>query len=786
MVVAIAVASGGWLLFEFYRLALPDVEHLANYQPPVATRVLAADGTQVGEFFIEKRYVVPIYRIPRVVQLAFIAAEDASFYEHKGFDLASIARAAISNYSAGATRQGGSTITQQVIKQLILTPERSYERKLKEVLLATKLEAELTKDQILELYLNQIYLGDGAYGIEAAAHEYFGKDAAELDLAEASLLAGLPQAPARYSPTRHFKRARARQDYVLRRMVEEGFVTQAQAQQALARPMKIEKRRLDDVGPAPYYVEYIRRLLVKRYGSTATYQLGLVVETPLDLSLQLASDRAVQEGVMALDERQGFRGPLGRVTDAQLKGLLAAPAAATNLPAPGTILDVVVVPDERGRTPSVDGSLVVRWAGGAARFDPKGWEWARKRRYTPAPGDRLEASVGERAGSTVLELTHRTGAQGAMIAMDPQTGDVRALVGGLDFAGSEFDRATQALRQPGSAFKPLLYAAAMERGFSPSTVVVDGPVSYNVGVGQPRWSPKNFDHRYRGPVTLREALTRSLNVVTVKLVNAMGLRFAIDYLPRFGFERPFPKNLSISLGTAEVTLLEMVRAFSVFPAGGNRVEPRFLTRITDRQGRTVEDEPPVIEPAIDPATAYVMVGLLRNVIEKGTGRGAAIGRPAGGKTGTTNDQHDAWFIGFTPELTVGIWVGYDFERSLASMETGGRAAAPIWKAIMEEALAGIPVRDFPMPADVVLVPVDSKSGLRSKPGSGDTVLEAFPRGREPRAIEEAGTVAPNALVNPGGASPDTESPPSAAAESSPWLVPQPREPNSQALHEESF
>ncbi len=782
--VGLVLAAGGWLLFEFYRVSLPAVAQLAEYRPPVATRVVAADGTVVGEFFIEKRYVTPIYRIPRVVQLAFVAAEDANFYEHQGFDLASIARAAVSNYQAGATRQGGSTITQQVIKALLLTPERSYERKLKEVLLATKLETELTKDQILEVYLNQIYLGDGAYGVQAAAREYFDKDVADLGLAEAALLAGLPQAPARYSPTRHFDRAKARQQYVLRRMVEEGFITEQQARAAEGASLEPGRREAADVGPAPYYVEYIRRLLVKRYGASAASPLGLVVATPLDLGLQLASERALHEGITALDERQGFRGPLGRVTGARLDALTRDAPTGAPLPAPGSVLDVIVVADARGHCPSVDGSLLVRWAGGLAPLAPEAWNWARKRRYAPQPGDKLEVVVGGNKGIPALELTHRTGAQGALVALDPHNGDVRALVGGLDYDVSEFDRATQALRQPGSAFKPLLYAAGMDRGFTPATVVVDAPVSYHVGAGQPRWSPKNFDRKYRGPVTLREALTRSLNVVTVKLVDAMGLHYAIDYLPRFGFERPFPKNLSISLGTSEVTLLELVRAYSVFPGEGNRVEPRFITRITDRDGKLVEEAPPVVEPAIDPATAYVMVGLLRNVMEHGTGRGARIDRPAAGKTGTTNDQHDAWFVGFIPDLTVGVWVGYDADRSLASMETGGRAAAPIWKAVMEQAVQDLPVRDFAIPADVVLVPVDAASGRRAEPGTNGAVLEAFPRGREPGAVDNAGTVAQPATPAESG---DTESASDEVRPPESWLVPRPRDDGGgAALHEESF
>jgi penicillin-binding protein 1A len=725
-----AVVGAGVVVYREFTTALPPVSKLLDYRPPAVSRVLASDGTVIGEFFIEKRYVTPIYRIPEVVQDAFLAAEDANFYRHRGVDPMGIARAALNNYRAGSTRQGGSTITQQVVKSLLLSPERSYERKFKELILAFRLERELTKAEILYLYLNQIYLGNGAYGVQAAAREYFDKDVAELTLAEASLLAGLPQAPSRYSPVRHFERAKARQRYVLDRMVAEHYITRDEAAAADEVPIVLRRAPENVVGLAPHFVEHVRRRLVARYGSDATYQLGLNIHTTIDLRMQAIAEEQLAAGVRALDDRQGFRGPLRRVTDRELKALRARPAKPSELPAPGSVLEVVAVGGADGRLHRPGGGLEVDWADGRAVIPAAGLAWATSRRYVPQPGDVLEVRVVEAGGKRSLELTHANDTQGALIAMVPATGDVKAMVGGLDYRQSEFNRATQAMRQPGSAFKPLIYTAAMDRGFTPASVINDAPVSYRDGTGK-MWSPKNFTKKFLGPTSLRTALTESRNVVTVKLVDQMGLRFLIDYLPRFGLKRPFPKNLSIALGTAEVTLLELVEAYSVFPNLGRRIEPRFITRITDTDGRVIEEYPVVGERTISADTAYITVNLLANAMRFGTGKQAMIDRPAAGKTGTTNDQHDAWFMGFTPELLTGIWVGYDHEKSLGKKETGGRAAAPIWREFTKRALEGVPISDFPVPHEIMLVNIDRRSGLRARPGQGNTMLEAFKRGTEP-------------------------------------------------------
>ena len=743
LILLAAAGSAAAILYREFTTSLPPVEKLLDYRPPVATRVFAADGTQIGEFFFEKRYLVPIYKIPQTVQLAFVAAEDQNFFEHTGIDYVSILRAAITNYSAGSTRQGASTITQQVVKSLLLTPERSYERKIKEIVLSYRLERQLTKDEILYLYLNQIYLGNGAYGVQAAALEYFGRDVAELSLAQAAMLAGLPQAPSRYSPVKHFERARARQRYVLDRMVHEGFVTHEEAEQAYEEKLVFQRGDSPMNSVAPYFVEHVRRLLEQRYGASAPYQLGLDVHTTVDLNLQRAADDALRAGIAAVDERQGFRGAPRRISERELKALLKEPVPAADppLPAADTTLEVVVMPGKDGRVGRRDGSLDVRWQGGHAVFPAAGLAWATRAGWQPAAGEVLDAKVVQHGDRRSLELAHSNGTQGALISMVPATGDVRAMIGGLDWSRSQFNRATQAYRQPGSSFKPMIYAAAMDRGFTPASVVNDAPISFNVGGGQV-WAPRNFENRFFGPTTVRQALTKSRNVVTVKLVSSMGMKYLLSYLPRFGFTRPFPRNLSIALGSSEVTLLEMTEAFGVFANLGMRVEPRFITKITDVRGELIEEAPILRRPAISPDTAYVMTSMLRNVIDNGTGTKAQIDRPAAGKTGTTNDQRDVWFIGYTPQLLTGVWVGYDQDKSLGGKETGGKAAAPIWHDFMVKALANEPVFDFAVPNEVTLVAVDS-SGNRTTPGTAGSVFQAFKRGTEPAFPVAPGPAGPS-------------------------------------------
>jgi penicillin-binding protein 1A len=623
--------------------------------------------------------------------------------------------------------QGGSTITQQVVKALLLSPERSYERKAKELILAMRLETKLTKDEILYLYLNQIYFGSGAYGIAAAAHAIFDTDVSELTIAQAALLAGLPQAPSRYDPLRHPKQAQGRQRYVLDRMREEGFVSPAEYDAALAEPLRFASRRPATYIGAPWYVEHVRRLLEDRYGN-ASAQLGLRVFTACDVGMQRHAEAALREGLRDLDRRQGFRGALRRIEPRKVDAFLAR-EAETSRPegtARGVVLDVR------------PGGLTVRTAWERGVLPADGLVWG-KSRLSPSrfrPGDVIAVAVTGKGpdGTARFALDQEPQVQGALVAFDPYTGQVKAMVGGYDFGRSQFNRAVQARRQPGSAFKPLIYAAALEHDYTPASIVLDAPISLDNG-RQGAWTPRNFKDRYHGPTPLREALARSMNTVTVRLVVSMGIDDVRGSLDRFGLHAPFPRNLSLALGSAEVTPIDLVRAYGVFATLGKRFDPIFVTAVTDSVGNPLEfgQTRPRFERVMDPGVAYVMTSMLQSVIQRGTGRRAAeLGRPAAGKTGTTNDTIDAWFIGYTPDLLAGVWVGFDAERSLGATETGGHAAAPIWTAFMKDALDGRPVVDFPVPEGVTFTQVDPGSGLRAVAG-GDARLEVFVRGTEPTA-----------------------------------------------------
>jgi penicillin-binding protein 1A len=643
MGIALSVSFVGavWLVYQDLTVALPSVEQLARYMTPAVTRVYADNGELIGEFYLEKRYPISLKQVPPVVQQAFLAAEDSNFYYHPGVDFLGMVRAFFSNWSAGRKLQGGSTITQQVVKYLLLTPEKSYRRKMQEIILSLRLEQHLTKREIFELYLNQIYFGSGAYGIEAAAREYFGKSADSLSLAEAAMLAGLPPAPSRYSPFKNWEQAKVRQRYVLERMMDEHYASYAQVMEAWQASVRLASPTPEEalVSPAPYYVEHIRQMLQRRYGGPATHQLGFEVRTTVNLDLQRAAEQAVRKGIDALCERQ-----------------------------------------QCGRN-----------------------------------GDKRP--------------------EGALIAIDLTTGQVKAMVGGSDFQRSQFNRVTTAKRQPGSAFKPLVYAAAMERGYTPASIIVDSPVSY--WDHRRVWSPKNYEHQYFGPTRLRDALTFSRNVVTVKMAARLGMKYLTSYIPKFGIHSRLSRNLSLALGASEVTLEELVQAYGVFATGGDLFEPLFMTQITDSFGRPIQEFSSTRKSVMAPENAYLITSMLKSVVERGTGKPVrALGRPAAGKTGTSTDFQDAWFIGYTPEMLVGVWVGYDEKRSLGDKETGGRVAAPIWLEFMRKALDEAPVRDFSLPEGVVFVHIDPRTGLRAAPGSGTSLLECFRRGTEPQALTE--------------------------------------------------
>ncbi|MFN8627765.1 MAG: PBP1A family penicillin-binding protein [Candidatus Binatia bacterium] len=737
MVLLAAGAAAGLVYWEL-SANLPSTEKLTQYRPPIATQVLADDGTVIGEFYFEKRYLVPIERIPPVVRKAFLAAEDDAFYRHGGINPVSIVRAVINDLVAGGKVQGGSTITQQVVKSLLLTPRKSYERKLKEMLLAMRLERQLSKDEILSLYLNHIYLGSGAYGVAAAADEYFGKRIEELSLAEAALLAGLPQAPSRYSPFNHWPRAKARQHYVLERMAEVGFATAAQAAAAAREPLALAARKGSYIA-APYFVEHVRRLLEQRYGETALYSLGLRVQTGLNLHMQRAAEAALHEGLAELTARRHYDRAVRHLEPEKKDAFLHAQRQA-----------MAGHPLVRGRTYEALVTGVVRDAvrlqvgpfrgtlRSEAPSDPKHPE-------TYHPGDVVAVRIAEANGSdnTYDFVRDRESAvQGAFVALDPASGAVKALIGGSDFDRSQFNRAVQGARQPGSAFKPLIYAAALDRNFTPASIIVDEPISFQDNNSV--WMPHNYEEKFFGPTTLREALTFSRNVVTVKLAMRLGVKNLVKYMRQLGVRSPLAPNLSLALGSSEVNLLELAAAYGVFANQGQRVEPRFIVRVADSQGAVLDENMPVREQVIAPETAYMITSMLQSVIDHGTGRRAkTIGRPAAGKTGTTNDMNDAWFIGYTPQLLAGLWIGFDEKRSLGKGETGGRVAAPIWARFMDRALENQPILDFPVPAGVSFVLIDPHTGERLMPGSGGGFLECFRRGTEPPvATVQAVAVAP--------------------------------------------
>jgi len=726
LVVLASAGVAGVVVYNEISANLPPVDKLLRYQLPVATRVYADDGTLLGEFYTEKRYLVPIAEIPPIVRQAFISAEDANFYEHKGVDFLGITRALIANLTRGEVVQGGSTITQQVVKALLLTPERSYERKAKEVLLSLRLERQLTKDEILYLYLNLIYLGNGAYGVGAAAQEYFGKDVRDLSLAEASLIAGLPQAPSRYSPVRHWTAAKFRQRYVLERMAREKYVTWEDAQAALKQP--IELARHEPQTPtylaAAHFVEYVRRLLEERYGGTAPYQAGLNVYTTVNLPLQKAAETALRAGIEDIDHGRTRAHPIKHLNAAEATSFIAALRRAKGSPpvVGHSVRALILGPGESGTFKVQVSHATGKLVGTKEHPLPPGL----------GANDIVAVRRVAAAGDTPqFTLDADPQLEGSLVSIDLTTGYVKAMVGGYDYERSQFNRATQALRQPGSSFKPFVYAAALDRGYTPASVIVDEPIVLT-GAHQ-TWMPQNYDEKFNGPTTLRDALTFSRNVVTVKVAQNIGLNYLVSYLPRFGFARPFQKNLSISLGSAEVSLLELTRAYTTFANQGRRLDPIFITKITDPHGNVLEEFKPHSESVLSPETAYLITSMLESVVQRGTGkRVKALGRPVAGKTGTTNDMHDAWFVGYTPELVTGVWVGYDSERSLGKEATGGHVAAPIFLAYMQQALGDSPVQDFAVPGGITFVSMVPGTGQRASPDSTAAMLECFKEGTEPK------------------------------------------------------
>jgi penicillin-binding protein 1A len=749
LVLAILGALGlAWALNEYGR-DLPDYRQLADYAPPTVTRIHAGDGRLLAEYARERRVFVPIEAIPERVKRAFVAAEDQHFYQHPGIDISGILRAAIGNIERlknDQRPQGGSTITQQVAKNFLIGGEVSYERKIKEAILAWRIERAFSKDRILELYLNEIFLGHRSYGVAAAALNYFNKSLDDLTLGEAAFLAGLPKAPARYDPRRDPAAALARRDYALGRMLEDGYITAEEAAAARAEPLELRTRDETEVASADFFTETVRRQLVERFGEAGFYEGGLSVRTTVMPPLQTIVDRALRRGLVAFDRRRGWRGPLGRI-DGVPAGDWAARLAGFD---PGfELMDwrlAVVLKADAGsaRLRLADGSEATLGA------DEVGWA----RRPALESGDLVVVERVEEAGEEPRwALRQRPEVEGAAVALDPHNGRVLAMSGGFSFRQSQFDRATQAKRQPGSAFKPFVYLAALEQGYTPASIVVDGPFVYDPGPGQPLWKPQNYSERFYGPSTLRLGVEKSRNLMTVRLASEIGMERVVDVARRFEVADGLQPYLAGALGSGEVDLLHLTTAYAMLVNGGKRIRPAFVERIQDRNGHTVlrRDERPCLdcaevawagqapprlpdtrEQVEDPRVAYQMVNILEGVVQRGTAAKAAeLGRPLAGKTGTTNDSKDAWFIGFSPDLVVGVWVGYDRPRSLGDRETGASVALPIWIEIMQAALDGQPPVPFRTPPGVSIVKVDAETGLLPGPGTKTVIAEAFLPGTEP-------------------------------------------------------
>jgi len=641
MISITALMVFGVASYFYFTHDLPSIGSMKDYKPPIVTKIFSEEGEIIGEFFNEKREVVSLDRIPNYLIQAFVAGEDARFFQHKGLDYLAILRALYRNIFSGEIVQGGSTITQQVVKSLFLSPEKRFTRKIREAILAYKIEKYLTKEEILFLYLNQIYLGYGAYGVASAAENYFGKNIEELNITEAALLAGLPQAPSKNSPYQHPQQAKKRQVYILNRMVEEGFISSSEAIKAAQTPYILRSKEKPSIEKAPHFVEYIRRYVEEKYGKDTLYKNGLQVFTTIDLYFQRMAQEVMESGLKEIEKREKY--------------------------------------------PSAD-----------------------------------------------LPLTP----EGALLCFDLETGFVKAMVGGRDFKKSQFNRATQARRQTGSAFKPIVYASALDKGFTPASIIVDSPIVFEWG--DKKWKPKNFEGKFSGPITLRNALTHSVNVVTVKIAQEVGTDYIRDYAKKLGISSPLYNNLSMALGSSSISLYELTKAYGVFANQGKVFKPIFIKKILDRDGNLLEENFPLFssqgsseeEQPLTPQTAFLMTYLLRGVVQHGTGwRARSLGRPVAAKTGTTDQFMDAWFIGFTPELITGVWVGFDEERSLGENETGARAASPIWVSFMSKILKDKPIKDFPVPEGIEFMKIDPKTGQVSLENEG--VLECFREGTGP-------------------------------------------------------
>ncbi|MFW5958201.1 MAG: penicillin-binding protein 1A [Desulfosalsimonas sp.] len=749
LVVLVLAVAGGLAfagLYYYYSRDLPRISSLDDYKPPVVSTFYSDEGTEIAEFYRERRYVRALSEMPDHLIKAFVATEDARFYEHEGIDFYSIFRAFLKNLEAGAIVQGGSTITQQVAKSFFLTPKRSYGRKIREAILAYRIDKRFSKQEILYLYLNQIFLGNGAYGVEAAARNYFAKSAADISIAEAAMLAGMPKAPSHYSPHKHFNRAKQRQIYVLNRMVTEGFITNAQASEAMDKPLEIKRRPNLFTETVPYFSSHVRNLVKHRFGEEALYTGGLKVYTTVNTEMQKEGRKAVRKGLRELDKRQGYRGPIKHLDRSEIEPFsqkLHEQFKEKGLEQGKIIRGVIVGVDNE------KGTATVRMGKATGVIPVENMSWTREPKVPSGkvkikkPGSVLETGdvvsvrlkdKDEEKQQWELSLEQEPEVESALINMEVGTGYVKSLIGGRDFDKSKFNRAIQSRRQPGSAFKPIIYAAALDKGYTPATTIADTPIVFEDTDNDFVWKPGNYDKTFHGITLLRDGLIHSRNIVTVKIFRDIGTDYVVDYARRLGIDSHLERDLSLALGSSGVSLLELSRAYGVFANQGKNMEPVFIKRIEDRNGKVLYIAEPEEEQerVIEETTAYIITHLLQEVVQEGTGwRIKPLGRPVAGKTGTTNDLNDAWFMGYNPDYVTGVWVGHDQERTLGSNETGSRAASPTWLYYMKSILNGKPEKDFEVPGDVVFAKIDAKTGLRPGESSEKVIYECFKEGTVP-------------------------------------------------------
>ena len=729
---------------------LPDVRVLKSFEPSTVTLMYSDQDQLIAELYLEKRIVVPLNKIPTQLKQAALAVEDANFYRHMGIDLKAVFRAFLTNMKAGRVVEGGSTITQQLSKTLFLTRERSLARKIKEAILSIRMELIFTKDEILEMYLNQIYYGHGSYGVEAAARTYFGKSVQNLSLDEVAIIAGLPKSPNNYSPYRNPKRARSRRNHVIRRMAQEGFIKSNEAKQAMKKPFTLGEVT-NMLNRAPYFVEYIRKQLMTMYGRNKVYKSGLKVYTTLNIEKQILAQEATKKNLLIADKRYGYRGPLGTMDISLPEIVLQESLSEINNftegihPKTGTNI--------KGLVKSVNKEyLTVLTGQGEGIIELKDMDWAREPNIKVDgrwarihrvdknfyPGDKILVKVlgiYESGSLWSLSLEQEPEVESALISLEPHTGHIKALIGGYDFSKSQFNRAIQAVRQPGSVFKPIVYATAISKGFSPASIIIDSPIIFKEKDHDfDKWKPVNFEKKFYGPTPLRKALAKSRNIITVKLLQKIGTRSVIQMAKNLGINSHLENNLSIGLGSSGVTLKELVSAYSAFANRGIRVEPQGIRYVENRNGKILYKNSQKITQPITSGTAQIITSLLQSVVQEGTAKKVrSLNRPTAGKTGTTNNYIDAWFMGFTPKLITGVWVGKDNVEPLGRNETGSRTAIPIWLDYMKGALINTPIQNFPVSPETVYAKINPQTGSLAKHDDSKGFFELFLKDKIPNS-----------------------------------------------------